>query len=196
MTQIGCLRPLSFIGLPPSMVGYNMQYEEAVTFLGSIKTPSGIPPDQNAYLLNLKSVSIGGYLDGMALGVPHHKQRLDENPSAVGHLINHSANNDNVTVVAIEWDRFVNGSDGLEPVICSIGEGSNVWYPLPNVNRFDGALRYLEGTELVHYPNHESFHGVYGAALCAKHDIDADDELLLDYMLVQPLPKWAINFYT
>ena len=62
--------------------------------------------EENAYILNLQLV--GGYLDGESLtkGRP-----LDANPSACGHLINHSLTLSNVDFESFVWSDMILAAD-------------------------------------------------------------------------------------
>jgi hypothetical protein len=155
---------------------------DSLVHLGNNVAPSGVVPDENAYILNLHHVG-GGYLDGLALTT--EDRRLDENPSACGHCVNHSSKQANVQVVSFAWSDVLNEDNDLE---------HEHLYPLPNIVRADGSPWFLDtGTEtIVGYggagPN-------AGAAFCAEIDIEAGDELLLNYGLLPPLPSWAVDWY-
>ena len=60
-------------------------------YYGDMMLPSQVPKDENAYVMNLQNVATGGYLGGMCLEAQDAERRLDINPSACGHLINHDA---------------------------------------------------------------------------------------------------------
>ena len=182
-------------------------------FLGSWTTPSGVDPDTNAYILNLTTTTkasalSGGYLDGLALQACD-RRRLDANPSAVAHMVNHHSTNHNVEVVAFDWSSvlLMEGDDNDDNArrrryVLGDDDGQDEhYYGLPNVARFDGAPRYMDGSEVVHYQKAEEVEqsvvcqNVCGAAFCASNDIEAGEELFLDYGLVPPIPSWAIVFY-
>jgi len=224
---ISSLFPIQILtgtGLPPTTAAANTRDDEAVVFLGGWSTPSGIEPDTNAYILNLKtktttaattttttaSISLnGGYLDGLALEACD-RRRLDANPSAVAHLVNHSTTNDNVEVVAFDWSSVLpmknDDNDDTKKDntrrkgVVGVGGEDEYYYGLPNVARFDGAPRYMDGSEVVHYQKkveveHSDCQNVCGAVFCASVDIEAGEELFLDYGLVPPIPSWAVDFY-
>jgi hypothetical protein len=155
---------------------------ESLVYLGNNVAPSGVVPDENAYILNLQHVG-GGYLDGLALTTEDRK--LDENPSACGHYINHSSNQANVQVLSFAWSDVLNEDNEFD---------QEHLYPLPNSVRADGSPRYLDtyADTIVECggagPN-------AGAAFCAKDNIEAGDELLLNYGLLSPLPSWAADWY-
>jgi hypothetical protein len=153
--------------------------DESVVYLGHLKTPSGVPTDENAYILCLQSV--GGYLDGMALiqdGI-----KLDENPNACAHLVNHSSVNDNVEIESIVWHEILPN----EPLFQSD------YYHLPNLVRSDQARRGFLHNETIYYNGDEPN---CGAVLLAKRRIQQGEELLLNYKLnLQHNPKWASDWY-
>jgi hypothetical protein len=156
---------------------------DSLVYLGNNMAPSGVVPDENAYILNLQHVG-GGYLDGLALTT--EERRLDENPSACGHCVNHSLSQANVQVNSFAWSDVLN-EDKHE-------FDQEHLYPLPNIVRADGSPRYLDtGADTIVKcggvgPN-------AGAAFCAKDNIEAGDELLLNYGLLSPLPSWAADWY-
>jgi hypothetical protein len=155
---------------------------DSLVYLGNNLAPSGVVPDENAFILNLHHVG-GGYLDGLALTTGD--RRLDDNPSACGHCVNHSSNQANVQVVSFAWSDVLNEDNELD---------QDHLYPLPNIVRADGSPRYLDtcADSIVECsgtgPN-------AGAAFCAKDNIEAGDELLLNYGLLSPLPSWAADWY-
>jgi hypothetical protein len=156
---------------------------DEVEFLGSLTTPSGIPTEENAYVLNLAET--GGYIDGRALLDPDGR-RLDENPSACGHLLNHNVDQANVRVVSFLWKDLLEGTPAVD---------SKEYFSLPNVVRSDGALRYRLGSEMVYYHNKDS-PACAGAVFCATTNIKTGQEFFLDYGLLQrPLPSWASDWY-
>jgi hypothetical protein len=117
------------------------------------------------------------------------KRRLDENPSACGHFMNHSPT-PNTTLYAFAW----------EDVYPNYQPGSDHTYDLPNIARTDGGPRYViyYGSEMVFYDVDEpqfKVKDVCGAIVCANIDIDTDQELLRDYELEPPLPNWAKDWY-
>jgi hypothetical protein len=164
------------IHAPSLPIGVN----DSLVYLGNNVTPSGVVPEENAYILNLQHVG-GGYLDGLALTT--EGRRLDENPSACGHCINHSSTQANVQVISFAWTDVLNEDKDKEHL-----------YPLPNTVRSDGSPWYLDSDidTIVRYkgagPN-------AGATFCAKESIEAGDELLLNYGLHPPLASWAVDWY-
>jgi len=161
-----------------------------VAFLGDMTTPSGLPPDQNAYILNLKNDATG-YLDGLALIDANGRPLDDGNPSAVAHLVNHSKEMENVEVLSFSWENV------LAEHVDFVGDESfpdSCYYRIPNVARFDGAPRFMDDSEMVYYEANVVT-SVCGAVFCATIEIAAGVELFLDYGLLPPLPSWAENFY-
>jgi hypothetical protein len=173
---------------------------DPVVFMGHLRLPSGVDRDENPYIMNVQT-PMGGYIDARALVVrvrtsadeneQPSKRRLDENPSACAHVINHSNSKDNVRVVPFTW------SD----VLPDYKFGHNDSFDLPNVARRDGAPRYMliPRSEMIFYEKGDtslfSVHNVSGAVVCAMVDIETDEELLLDYGLRKPLPSWASEWY-
>lgn len=142
---------------------------------------------------------MGGYIDALALEVTVKsgiqwkelsRRRLDENPTACAHLVNHSGKNANVEVTSFSW----------ADVLPDYESGDDEFFDLPNEARKDGAPRYLQtrNLETLFYENGVEKFGVAsvcGAAICAIADIDANEELLLDYGFREPLPVWATDWY-
>ena len=154
-------------------------------YLGNTMTPAGVSPQDNAYILNLQQEG-GGYLDGLALSATSYE--LDENPSACGHLVNHSPRDANATVVGFRWHDIALGN----PTVSTSEDDE--FFPLPNANRQDSTPWYLDpATGNVRY--HEGGFQCKGAALIAKKDIANGDEIFLDYKLNHPLPRWAEGWY-
>lgn len=138
---------------------------EGVVLRDGHVTPSGLDPRDNAYLLNL---SVGGYLDGRAL-VGADGRKLDACPHSCAHLVNHAAAAANVEAHSFLWDHDED-DDNIPP-----------WYFDPMAQStvvYDGSLGRTAG-----------------AVFLATRDLDAGDELLLDYQLVPPLPDWASDWY-
>lgn len=192
---------------------------EEIDFLGHNSTPSGLPPEENAYLLNIHT-DTGGFIDGMALEViegrhvpireysychklyhPQVKTRLDSNPSCCGHMINHSIRYQNVEVLPFLWSdvivpKYNNRGyvDKLAPEYTKKALSS-----IPNMMRQDGAPRYLFNGDAIHYPSVRDelsrIDKVCGAVIYATKHIGPDQELFLDYKLKSPLPKWAASWY-
>lgn len=155
---------------------------DSLVYLGNNMAPSGVMPDENAYILNLHHVG-GGYLDGLALATGD--RNLDENPSACGHCVNHSSNQANVEVLSFAWSDVLSEDNEI---------GHEHLYPLPNIVRADGGPWYLDTSADAIVtcggagPN-------AGATFYAKNNIEAGDELLLNYGLLSPLPSWATGWY-
>jgi len=152
--------------------------------------------ESNAYILNMTIP--GGYMDGRAL-VGEEGRHLDDNPSACGHLVNHSSSASNVEMVSFSWRKVQDEMD------CN---DKNV-IPLPNELRADGSPWYLDGFtgEIVPFPspvddrregdsNTDVEPLLCGAAFCSQQDLEQGTEILLDYQLKgPPYPKWAEDWY-
>jgi hypothetical protein len=212
---------MSSIGIPQSMVDSdtNNPHGDEIEFLGHNSTPSGIPIEKNAYILNIQTPA-AGYIDGMALEIiegrhipireysyshklyhPQVKWRLDSNPSCCGHMINHSIRHQNVRILPFLW------SDVVEPVYNHRGYLYNsapvyakkALSSLPNIMRQDGEPRYLFNGDVIHYATRgckiSRINNVYGAVIYAAKHIGPDQELFLDYKLKKPLPTWAASWY-
>jgi hypothetical protein len=152
-------------------------------YLANKVSPTGSAVEENAYILNLQLV--GGYLDGESLtkGRP-----LDANPSACGHLINHSPTLSNVDFESFVWSDMILAAD-------------DELYQIPNERRQDGTPWYLEGERIIRFPSpensiEENFHTVCGAAFVTRRQIDEGEELFLNYRLRKPFPTWAQDWYT
>jgi hypothetical protein len=175
-------------------------FDDSVTYLGSILTPSGVISERNGYIMNLQTPT-GGYIDGMALFVDDvschsakssRLRRLDENPSCCAHLLNHSKARSNVDVVPFRWEDALNFDiDRTEDK-----------YDLPNVLRRDGSPYYAINSDIMYFDNSSTTllspttsEYVWGAVLCATKYIEPDSELFLDYKLHSPLPLWAEPWY-
>jgi hypothetical protein len=192
---------------------------DIVDLLGHHSTPSGIPIEKNAYILNIQTPE-GGYIDGMALDLiegrhvsireytlshtsfhAQVKSRLDTNPSCCGHRVNHSKMNQNIKILPFLWTNV------LLPVKNNTGYiNERITYNkkdlscLPNMMRQDGAPRYMYNGDVIRYASINDkisrVDNVYGAVLYATKNIGPNQELLLDYGLSQtPLPKWAESWY-
>lgn len=190
-----------FTGLPPGTEVGPFLYAP-VEFMGHMVTPSGVDQNKNAYILNVHT-QMGGYIDALALDVSVNRsraddddeltprrRRLDENPSACAHLVNHSSRKANVRVVPFIW----------VDVLPDYKSGDDDFFDLPNIVRTDGAPRFFQvhGSEMIFYEKGEpsfSVLNVCGAVFCASTDISAGDELLLNYGLRKPLPSWAAQWY-
>jgi hypothetical protein len=155
------------------------------------KPPSGISFEANAYIVNLPEC--GGYIDGC----PHlsiHGTKVNENPSACGHLINHDASNANVQVASFFWNEILDKTDI-----------AHARYSLPNRVRRDGSPWYFDGRneEVVNFSREPedfseeetSFELLCGMAMILSSTIEPGQELLLDYGLKKPYPEWASDWY-
>jgi hypothetical protein len=187
------------LGLPPGTEVGPFLFDPLV-FMGHLWPPSGVDRDENAYIMKVKH-SLDGYIDARALIIrvrtsddeneEPSKRRLDENPSACAHLINHSNSKDNVRAIPFKW----------ADVLPDYKFGDKDSFDLPNVARRDGAPHYIlvYGSEMTFYEKGDaslfSVDNIYGVVLCAMLDIDTDEELLLDYGLRKPLPSWASEWY-
>jgi hypothetical protein len=203
---------LFLLGIPHGMIN-GCSFDGPIEFLGHIITPSGIPADNNAYILNLQTPT-GGYIDGMALAImdgisktvhvskstndcaytPRTIRSLDENPSCRAHLVNHSKARSNVEIIPFSW---VDVAPSMDDIL-----DHQSMFDLPNVIRQDGAPRYFLNSEIVYYAtttdtatSSSRIGNVCGAVLCATKDIEQDRELFLDYGLELPLPPWAAHWY-
>ena len=138
----------------------------------------------------------GGYIDGCALVSQYCKLALDSNPSACGHLVNHDSIKFNAEVLDFCWDEILKDTEGLD------NNGNNSLYHLPNELRADGSAWYYNSMceEVISFSNKplnaSRNEGVFGAALLLIKPLEEEDELLLDYKLSNPLPKWAEGWYT
>ena len=180
--QVLCLYPGVYsAGLPTSIA--TSSDDRTVHYLGQGKTPSGVPSDINAYCLNLQT---GGYFDGLALQ-KDDGSRLDENPSACAHFVNHSSTSSNVQVVPIAWQDMLGSTMAHKP------DSDGHLFIIPNASRSEGAPWYAVVDELtVYYSGKEAR---YGAAFCAQEALGRDEELLLNYGLKHKLPSWAKDWY-
>jgi hypothetical protein len=155
--------------------------------------PSGIPFQQNAYVMNLQDC--GGYIDGCALTSLYDGRQLDANPSACGHLVNHCYSRPNVELISFVWDDVDSGRSSA----------SSSSMPLPNCFRGGGGPWYYDSFEqkIVRFPYVKSrldetnwSHLLCGAALALSKPVEYGDELMLDYGLRAPYPEWAFEWYS
>jgi hypothetical protein len=167
-------------------------------------TPSGVHPQQNAYLLNLKDV--GGYLDGLATVSHPGSQKTktssppppaEDNPSACGHMVNHNpGRHANVKVVSFFWKNVLDCDNELPRMT---EQSMKDRYSLPNQMRSDKFPWYYDPIDdKVVYGNDVSCgneENVCGAAMIVQKPIPIGDELYLDYELQQPYPDWAKDWY-
>lgn len=191
--HVACLYPGIFTPpLPPTTV------DAECTYLAGQSTPSGVSPEHNAYVLNLRDV--GGYLDGLAdvsnessdKSQPSRPPQHD-NPSACGHLVNHNHSlKANVGVVSFFW------KDVFEQLTVQV---IDEYYSIPNRMRSDRYPWYYDPRDgKVVYGNDTSdltvnVQRVCGAAMVVKKPTLIGDELYLDYGLLQPYPGWAKDWY-
>lgn len=191
----------------------------------------GLEMEDNAYVMNLQDC--GGYIDGCAL-VDRHGARLEVNPSACGHLVNHDSAVSNTAVVSFHWSHVFAGIDAVPQNGVAVQDGdasmeksmlqleesnmeeSDEFHSPPNELRMDGSPWYFDGVEqrIVNFPtmmgdsksnsmaNHseEGAHDaprqfLCGAALIVTKPIAKGEELLLDYKLRAPYPRWAMEWY-
>jgi len=152
--------------------------------------------------MNLQDVATGGYLDGMS-SLEVGGRRLDTNPSACGHLVNHDASRVNTEFVGFSWDDLYLT---MNPEIQESATGSDLTddyqstdtkelYELPNEWRRDGSAWYFDGftQELQRFPEVTSATpglGCGGVIVITK-PLKEGDELFLDYKLNKPYPSWA-----
>jgi hypothetical protein len=232
-----CLYPGIYTpGLPLTATGHG-DIDDVQYLANQFPPPSGIPYETNAYILNITEV--GGYIDGLALNitqqstllhnesiVDRHEQqdsilirRLDENPSACGHKINHSSIDANTTIVPFLWkDVFLNGTsttididdDNNPHIIYDDSDKDDKYFSLPNTMRNDNSPWYYDGNEYKMYrfttndsddttTTRTSVKSVplCGAAVVVRNGsiLQNNQELLLDYSLKTPLPVWAKDWY-
>eukprot|EP00658_Telonema_sp_P-2_P012735 TRINITY_DN14844_c0_g1_i1.p1 TRINITY_DN14844_c0_g1~~TRINITY_DN14844_c0_g1_i1.p1 ORF type:complete len:229 (+),score=46.29 TRINITY_DN14844_c0_g1_i1:217-903(+) len=127
--------------------------------------------EHNPYLLSLQG-GTPGMLDGNPESDGYQQISATgalENPSAVGHLVNHGVDAANVEVATFNWAKVLEGQPVQER------------YPLPNF--LCGSSRDSEPAALG------------GAVFFALREIEAGEELFVDYGLTNPLPKWAASWY-
>jgi hypothetical protein len=189
-----CLYPGIYTpGLP---LHVSRDVDDVVYLANELLPPSGISIEDNAYILNV--TEIGGYIDGQALeeeflleSSEPRTRVLDENPSACAHKINHSSRFVNTDITPFYWTDVLEESDN-----------NNVWqnvFRLPNSIRSDGSPWYFDGFEnrLHHFMSSYTDRCVSlcGVAVVSIENIAAGDELLLNYKLRSPLPRWACDWY-
>jgi hypothetical protein len=180
LPMVACLYP----GIYTPGMPYVNSAEIGNEYLADQIPPSQIPFEDNEYIMNLQDT--GGYVDGSSLE-DCNGQRLDTNPSACGHFINHDACNANTYFVSFAWDHLLVGFDLQQ-------DGA-----LPNDVRRDGSPWYFDGTDQsIHRFEHsdkEPLPSVCGGAIVISKPLDSGDELLLDYGLRKPYPSWAKDWY-
>jgi hypothetical protein len=216
--QVVCLYPGVYTPPPYyathfGRYGWRMVGEEDASilpeesYLANRISPSGLPVEENAYILNLQTV--GGYLDGNCRKVStasfidstnknqaqynnvlSMERNLDENPSACGHLVNHSSDAFNVAFESFLWNDSILGyNDECEK-----------YYKIPNAIRQDGSPWYFDGERIVYFERLDektfrNYTPLGGAVLVTQRDVEQNEELLVDYKLKRPYPKWAKDWY-
>lgn len=156
-----CLYPGIYTpDIPPS----SCYHDETTTthYLANQIPPSfqhGNGPDMssNAYILNLQRC--GGYIDGWSIKSQYcsdsnnreESRRLDINPSACGHLINHHAYDCNTSVFSFSWREVLEQQPQEEE--CNDGDDSdeNDYFSLPNEMRLDGKTSFAMVLVTVYY---------------------------------------------
>ena len=192
LPKVMCLYPGIYTPVIPLHAMGNAEYlanNLAPSFEGDIS--------ENAYILNL---ACGGYIDGLALNSQYVKHAtLDCNPSACGHLVNHDAIRNNVEVHSFSWEELTDGQDTTTSASNTTKGNNN--FPLPNELRADGSPWYFDTSldKMVAFPRHDEDplpqSTLCGAALVLTKPVFEGDELLIDYGLKEPYPKWAKDWY-
>jgi hypothetical protein len=194
--RVTCLYPGIYT---PGLPKHAAESEDSMN-LADAMPPSDGNMEDNAYILNLNLP--GGYIDGAALtGIDRWSldgRRLDENPSACGHLVNHSSTAANVEVVSFQWREVLDEIDYNEKNLVAC----------PNELRADGSPWYLDGFtgNIVPFPSPADVRRaegtqsvepiLFGAAFCSQEDLIVGTEVLLDYQLKgPPYPSWAEEWY-
>lgn len=195
-----CLYPGVYTpGLPPFAIGSGGDDSTTVYLANDFPPPSGVPNDENAYILNLSP--LGGYADGMALEIDDEaataSRCLDDNPSACGHKINHSSRDANITLVPFYWkDVFAAACKNNEEE-----KDGEPLFELPNVLRTDSSPWYFDGTtnQVCYFTDcHDTQHLLVGAAACPiAAPLEPGQELFLNYSLKRnpEYPSWARDWY-
>lgn len=114
----------------------------------------------NAYILNLPEM--GGYIDGSISSL----DGKNENPSAVGHLINHpnviEGKEANVALLSFAWKDVLarDEKDHKENEGISHNESLSTFFSIPNTMRADGSPWYLDTQtgELIYFDCTQSHH--------------------------------------
>jgi hypothetical protein len=188
-----CLYPGIYTpGLP---LHVTRDVDDVVYLANELLPPSGIPYDDNAYILNV--TEIGGYIDGLALENKFTLERgepktrvLDENPSACAHKINHSSRFVNTDIVPFYWTDVFEGADD---------DDMQNSFHIPNSIRSDGAPWYFDGVDnkLHHFISNDIDRCVSlcGVVVVSTENLATGDELLLNYKLKLPVPPWACDWY-
>jgi hypothetical protein len=183
LPMVACLYP----GIYTPGIPHVDSAEIGNDYLADQIPPSQIPFENNEYIMNLQDK--GGYVDGSSLENCNGR-RLDTNPSACGHFVNHDACNANTYFVSFAWDYLLVGFDLRHGTI-----NTNL-FALPNDLRRDGSPWYFDGT-IHRFENldKEPLPSVCGGAIVISKPLDSGDELLLDYGLRKPYPSWAKDWY-
>ena len=210
--QVIALYPGVFTPPNPISSRANMPLEDCFSpvqelYLANKTSPAGIAVEDNAYILNLSRP--GGYLDGACLSSPPDGRKLDLNPSACGHLINHSAISANVEYESFSWDMVLATLADHDNNYLSRIKDDACLHDLPNANRQDGSAWYADQDQVVRFPNpdelcssirtnHSQEHRFFlgGAAFITTRTVDQGEEILLNYRLRKPYPAWARDWYT
>eukprot|EP00980_Cylindrotheca_fusiformis_P027836 scaffold22560_cov135-Cylindrotheca_fusiformis.AAC.47 len=176
LPMVACLYP----GIYTPGMPFVDSVDSGNEYLADLIPPSGVPLERNEYIMNLQIM--GGYIDGASL-VGNNNRRLDANPSACGHLVNHDSSTANTCFISFAWDHIFVGS--IEANQCE----------LPNETRSDDSPWYFDG----HIQRIKRFDNpcasVCGGAIVISKKVDVGDELLLDYRLKKPYPAWAKEWY-
>lgn len=148
-------------------------------YMGNEVTPSGIPPEKNAYILNIR-LPHGGYIDGAALeDLP---SGVAENPLYSGHLINHSSLKANQAMLPFVWGPILD-QESLQ----------HTRFDLPNKRRCDGSPWYSLDGKLHCFDSRMG--PVCGGVFVSTKRVEEGEELLFNYGLHPPLPEWAKPWY-
>jgi hypothetical protein len=145
-----CLYPGIYTpDIPPS--SYYHDERTTTYYLANQIPPSfqhGNGPDMssNAYILNLQRC--GGYIDGWSINSSQYcndnnreeSRRLDMNPSACGHLINHHAYDCNTSVFSFSWREVLEQQEHEEECNDDDDDDNDQddYFALPNEMRSDG----------------------------------------------------------
>jgi len=167
-----------------------------VYLANELTPPSGIPSNENAYILNVSQV--GGYIDGMALYCPQQQRRFDENPSACARKINHSSREANTVFVPFYWKDVIRGVRGGDHSHTLPHKQQEQCFTIPNAMRRDNSPWYYDNGEIYQITEEkarEMNHLLVGAAACMVETtiVEPGEELFLNYSLKRnpDLPSWA-----
>ena len=186
--KVACLYPGVYTPGIPIHAAVNALDSSPNQYLANGVPPSGVLFDENAYIMNLQVC--GGYIDACAL-TNQSGGRMDENPAACGHFINHCTLKNNVEVIPFFWDDVLYQKAAVDD--------ADQYYPLPNSPRTDGSPWYFDGLqqEIVFFEGTEQESKSTqawlecGASMVITKPLESEEELLLDYGLKAPYPKWA-----